>query len=355
MSSTYDSSPSVTTPVDAPPAVRLIQMVQGYYVTQIVGTVARLGLPDRLTAGPQSSAELAGVTGADPDGLVLLLRAATTVGLIAEVEPDRFALTPLGACLATDARPVSLRDFAIAATMPGHWLPCGRLFDAVMTGCSAVSTTLGMGLWDYYRENPEEEATFARSMGNLSAIITTEVVAHYDVSRFSRIVDIGGSQGVLLADLLAAAPQATGVLFDRPEVIATVGPAITARGLAERVELVGGDFFSEVPPDGDLYVLKSVLHNWDDATALRIVTNCYRAARPGSTLLVIEGVMPIDPEPSPLHLINLIALLKMGGGHERTREQYQALLEAAGYRLEQAIPLQSGTYSSWSLLEARRC
>ena len=353
MSSTYDS-PSATAPaVDVPPAVRLMQMVQGYQVTQVVGTVARLGLADLLAAGARSSAELAGATGADSDGLLRLLRAATTVGLLAEVESDRFALTPVGACLASDAQPASLRDFAVMPTAPGHWLPYGRLLEAVMKGRPTTSTTLGMEQWDYYQEHPEDDATFARAMGDLTARGAREVAARYDLSRFTRIVDIGGSQGVLLAALLAAAPRATGVLFDRPEVIAEARRGISARGLAQRVELVGGDFFTEVPPGGDLYVLKSVLHNWDDEQALQILTSAHRAAEPGSTLLVIEGVLPSEPEPSPLHLINLLMLVQLGGC-TRTREQWQALLEAAGYRLDQVIPPLPGEYLHWSLLEAHR-
>lgn len=353
MASTSGNLSVTAPPVEAPPAVRLIQMVQGYQVTQIVGTVAQLGLADLLVAGSKSSAELTEATGADPDGLLRLVRAATTVGLITEVEADRFALTPIGACLATDAQPTCLRDLAITVTAPGQWLPWGRLFEAVMSGRPTTSTALGMELWDYYQEHPEEDATVARAMGNVSTNVAREVAACYDGTRFTRIVDVGGSQGVLLAALLAAAPQATGVLFDRPEVIATARPVIIAQGLAERMELIGGDFFAEVPPGGDLYLIKSVLHNWDDDRARRILANCHRAAEPGSILLVIESICA-DREPSPLHLINLAGLVS--GGRERTREQHQALLEAAGYRLERVIPLLTPTssYFELSLLEAHR-
>ena len=353
MSSTY-ANPSTTAPIEAPPAARLIQMILGYQITQVVGAVARLGLADQLTAGPRSSAELIKATGAHPDGLTRLLRAAATAGLVTEDEPDRFALTSLGALLATDAQPASLRDIAIGAADPGLWLPCGRLFDTVMNGHPSAKAALGKELWEYCRDHPEEDAIFARAMGGLSASILSEVVACYDLTRFHRIVDIGGSQGVLLAGLLEAAPQATGVLFDRPEVIATAHPVLAARGLADRVELIGGDFFTEVPPDGDLYVLKSVLHDWDDSHVSQILANCHRAARPGSTLLLIEGLLPSASEPSTLHRHNLILLVYVGG-RDRTREQYQALLEAAGYRLEQTISPQAGIHPAWSLLEAHRC
>jgi hypothetical protein len=353
MSSLYDN-PSTTAPVELPPSMQLLRLIQGYQISQIVGTVARLGLADLLSAGSQSSGQLAGVTGADPDGLLRLLRAAVTAGLITEVEQDRFMLTPVGACLATEAQPTSVRDYAIMVTTPGHWLPYGQLFDVVMTGRPSASTALGMPIWDYYKEHPEEDALFARAMGNLSTIISMEVVACYDVSRFARIVDVGGSQGVLLTALLESAPEATGVLFDRHEVIAEAAAMFAVRGLEKRVELLSGDFFTEVPPGGDLYVLKSVLHDWDDAHALRILTTCHRAAKPDSTLLVVEGVVPSEPKPSLFHLVNLAMLVQVGG-RERTREQYQALLEAAGYRLERVIPPRPGSYFGFSLFEAHRC
>jgi SAM-dependent methyltransferase len=337
---------------DTPPAMQLIRMVQGYQVTQIVGTVARLGLADQLAAQPKSSAELAKVTGADPDGLARLLRAAATVGLVAEVELDRFELTPVGACLAADAQPASLRDFAIALAAPGQWLPWGRLFDAVMSGHPSTILTLGAELWDYYQNNPEEDEVFARAMEDMSASGSTEIAAHYDATRFTRIVDVGGSQGALLAGLLEAAPQATGVLFDRPEVVARARPVIAARGLIERVDLVGGDFFTEVPAGGDLYVLRGVLHNWNDTDALRILANCHRAAQPGSMLLLVEGLKPTEPGPSLFHLIDLLMFVQ-AGGRQRTREEHQALLETAGYRLGRVLTL-SGVYYPWSLLEARR-
>jgi len=155
MPTPYDDQ--LATALAAPPAVQLIQMVQGYCLTQIVATVAQLGLADQLAAGPRSSAELAEVTGADSDGLARLLRAAATVGLLAEVPPDCFVVTPIGACLATDAQPESLRDYAIALAAPGHWLPYGRLFDAVMTGRPTAPDSLGMGIWTTTRSTPRRE------------------------------------------------------------------------------------------------------------------------------------------------------------------------------------------------------
>ena len=175
-------------------------------------------------------------------------------------------------------------------------------------------------------------------------------MSEYDVARFCRIVDVGGSQGVLLAGLLAAAPSATGVLFDLPDVVDGAREALAASGQADRVELVGGDFFDEVPAGGDLYVLKSILHDWDDERVLEILRNVHRASAPGATLAVIEGVLPSQPAPSHVHLANLMMLVAHGG-RERTLEDYADLLGQAGFLLARTIPAPCPTYP-WTMLEA---
>jgi predicted O-methyltransferase YrrM len=189
-------------------------------------------------------------------------------------------------------------------------------------------------------------------MGSISAEVSEAVVRHYDVSRNRRIVDVGGSEGVLLSALLTAAPAATGVLFDLPEVIAGARDSLTAGDHGERIELVGGDFFDEVPAGGELYVLKSVLHDWEDEQALRILQNVHRASAPGGSLAVIEALLPSEPAPSFTHLMNLL-MLTVAGGRERTLEDYQALFDQAGYRLKGAIPAPSST-APWSVIEAIR-
>ena len=163
------------------------------------------------------------VSDVNPAALRRLLRAAATAGLVAENANGTFALTPLGDCLRKDV-PYSVRDFFIAETAPGHWLPWGRLHDAVKRGGAVSDETLGMPVWEYYAKNQEEGLTFARGMGNLSAMVAADVAPLYDPSRFTKIVDVGGSQGVMLHALLARAPNARGVLFDRPEIIASATP-----------------------------------------------------------------------------------------------------------------------------------
>jgi DNA-binding HxlR family transcriptional regulator len=273
---TTPAQPSTPATREAPPFDQLIRLVHGAWVTHIAAAMAQLGLADRLADGPRSSAELARLTSTHQQTLPRLLRACASLGLLQEVEPGRFALTALGALLRS-GQP-SLRDFALVHALPGQLRPFEHLAEALRTGRPTAEQALGVDPWTYYRQHPEEGALFARAMGNLSAGVAAEVVARYDASGCTCIVDVGGSQGVLLAGLLEQAPQARGVLFDLPEVTRGARDAITQRGLADRVELIAGDFFEAVPSGGDLYLLKSVLHDWDDERAQRILDNCSRAA-----------------------------------------------------------------------------
>lgn len=330
-----------------PPHAAIIQMVMGMWTAQIVATAARFDVADRITGGVTDSNELARAVGANGDALYRLLRACATLGLVIENAPRQFALTPVGECLRSDS-PRSLRDFAIAETAPGHWLPWGRLYDAIKDGREMATTTLGMPPWDYYAANPEEGIGFARAMGNLSAILAETITPFYDPSPFHRIVDVGGSQGVLLRSLLARAPEAEGVVFDLPEIVESARGAIEAGEYKERIQLVAGDFFIEVPADGDLYVLKHILHDWDDDRAAAILKNVRRASSRGK-VLIIDGVLPDQPQPSPVSLMDL-NMLVMLGGRERTASQFTALLARTGFRVDRLIPLPGMV----SLIEASR-
>jgi hypothetical protein len=240
-----------------------------------------------------------------------------------------------------------LRDFAMALAAPGQTRPFEFLLDAIMTGQPTDTRALGATSWDYYTSHPEEGAQFARAMSNISAMVGSDIAANYDTGGVHRIVDVGGSYGEVLLALLEAAPSARGVLADLPEVIARAHDSIELRGMRPRVDLVACDFFAEVPAGGDLYVLKSVLHDWDDERALTIVRNCRRAAEAGTRLLIIEMPLPDVPAPTIAHLVDLAMLVHLGG-RERKSSEYVRLLEAGGYRFEREIVLGSG----WSAFEA---
>jgi O-methyltransferase domain len=247
-------------------------------------------------------------------------------------------MTAAGACLRAGTG--SLHDFAIAFSAPGQLRPMKQLTGAVR-GQPVGDTALGQPLWDYYRDHPDEGAAFAGAMSGVSAMLAGQVTAAAAVGDSRRIVDVGGGHGTLLRALLAAAPQAEGVVLDLPEVVSIAPPA-------ERIRFVGGDFRAEVPPGGDVYVLSHVLHDWDDDGVLRILGACRRAAPGSSRLLIVEILLADQPGPVMPELLNL-HMLVMSGGSERSADQYRHLLGAAGWQLTEVISLPSGQ----SLLSAR--
>lgn len=323
-------------------------LITGYWISQAVGTVALLGVADHLTDGPRTSDELARVVGANPQALYRVLRLLASIGVFARVAPDSFELTPLGETLRTGA-PDSVRNFAVTETAPGHWLPWGRLSESVQSGQPMARAALGSELFDWYAQNPEEAAYFNAAMGDLSALVASELVRVYDVSAVQTVVDVGGAHGVLLAAVLRANPDARGVLFDLPHVIATAEDAIAAEGSTARCDLVSGDFFEAVPEGGDLHVLKQIIHDWDDERATRLLQCCHQALATGGTLLLVEMVIPADNRPSPAQAMDLNMLVLLSG-RERTEAEYRRLLQEAGFRLERVIP----THSPFSVIGATR-
>jgi SAM-dependent methyltransferase len=333
---------------ELPPPAAMLGLISGYWISQAVGVVALFGVADQLSQGPRASDDLARSVGADPPSLYRVLRLLASLGVFTEVAPRTFGLTPLGETLRSDA-PDSVRNFAITETAPGHWLPWGRLHESVRTGQAMTYETLGMGLFEWYAQNPDEAGYFNAAMGNLSALAAGELVRVYDFSQVRTVADIGGAHGVLLAAVLGANPAARGILFDLPHVVATAGAAIAAQGLSERCDLVSGDFFAAVPEGADLHLLKQIIHDWDDDQATRLLQNCQRALAPNGKLLLVEMVIPPDNRPSPAQAMDL-NMLVVAGGRERTEEEYRHLFDAAGFRLERVIP----THSPFSVIEATR-
>lgn len=330
------------------PHETLFQIMQGMWVSQIASAFTQLGIPDLIAAGKQDLDALAKESGANAQALHRLMRGAQTIGLCVESAPKQFELTPVGATLRANV-PGSMRDLVLAETAPGHWLPWGRLADSVRTGKPMTTETLGTDAWTYYAKNPEEGQCFARGMGNISAIAAEHVAAVYDPSSATRIVDVGGSEGVMLRGLLRRAPNARGVLFDRADIIEYAKTAVAAKEFSDRIELVGGDFFKEVPAGGDLYILKHILHDWSDEECEAIVKNVHRASAPNGKLLIIEMLLPDQPQPSPASLMDL-NMMVMVGGRERTEGEFRELLERCGYTLARVLP----TAGTFNVLEAVR-
>jgi len=334
------------------PATTLLHLMNGCRVTQALYVAARLGLADLLHDGPWGSDELARATGADAGALRRLLRALVSLGVLAEDADGRFVLTELGALLRSDV-PGSLRAAAVFWGDERLWRAWGKLHESVLSG-ETVWGPRGPGAFvEDHARDPEGAALFNAAMTSLTSAFDGAVTAAYDFSRFGTLVDVGGGQGALLASILAANPGLRGVLFDIPPVIESARARIAEAGLAERCAPVAGDFFAAVPAGGDAYVLKWVIHDWDDERSIAILRNSHRAMARDGRLLLIERVVPerIDQsEGTQGMLLGDLNMLLVTGGRERTAAEYRALLARAGFTLAQIVP----TGTQLSLVEGTR-
>lgn len=327
-----------------PPQAVLLQMLMGPWVAQAIGAVARLGVADHLTSGPKTSAELAQAVGADTDNLRRTLRALATVGVFVSESHDRWSLSPVGATLPTDA-PGSMRFMAMAETDHAHWATWERYTDSVRSGGPQAEAALGCLPWDYYAKHPDDGAVFSRAMGNISSMSIEPVIASYDFGGVATIADIGGAYGALLGAVLRSQPAAKGILFDLPHVVAGAGEVLgDAFG---RVTRVGGNFLEDALPAADVYLLKHILHDWNDAASVTILKAVRAAMNPGAKVLVVEMVVPDEIVPGPAVWMDLNMMVVLGG-MERTSAQYSALFDQAGLRHTRTI----ATPSPYGIVEA---
>jgi hypothetical protein len=322
------------------PADALRRLIGGYQATFLVQAAAELGLADLLADGPHGVEELAVATDSKPEALRRVLFALTQLGVLVRAADGRFDLTPLGACLRSD-HPSGLNAFA---RYQGHAIiqqPWARLAHTVRTGETGFDAIFGAGLFEYLDDHPEAAALFAAGMAARTTQHVTAIVAGYDWSGFRTIIDIGGADGTLLTSILAAAPNTRGVIFDQPRMRAAAERRIAADRLQQRCTFTDGDFFASVPPGGSAYLLKYVLHDWDDAQVVAILRNVRRAAPLHTRMLVVEPLLPDDDEPALETAMMDVAMLAVSGGRERTKAELAALYERAGFRLVRTVPTAS--------------
>ena len=318
-------------PMEVPPPMALLQMISGGWISQAIYVAAKLGIADLLKDGPKSSQELAETTGMDARSLYRVLRALASLGVFAESEEGDFNLTPLSACLQTDV-PGSMRYAAIMFGEEFHRQSWSNILHSVKTGKTAFGHVFGMEAFDYFTQNPEAGQIFDRAMTNFSGMLTVNIAAHYDFSSVRKIVDIAGGQGTLISQILKANPTMEGILFDLPQTIERAKPFIEAQGISDRCELVSGNFFESVPTGGDAYMMKHIIHDWDDEQAIAILKNCHQAMGENGKLLLVEIIIQPGNQTSLAKLSDL-EMLVMAGGRERTEAEYRALFTAAGFRL----------------------
>jgi hypothetical protein len=314
---------------DETPTVTLRRLTNGYQVTQAIHVAATLGIADLLHDGPRDSDALAQDTATHAPSLHRVLRALSSVGVLHEDEDGRFALTAIGECLRSDAaEPVGA--WAAFVGRPYHWQAWGALLHGVRTGESPFRSVHGTDAWDYRAAHPEEGAIFNAAMTDIMRRANAHLLAAYDFGRFGTVVDVGGGRGAFLGAVLEANPQMRGILFDQAHVVegAVVG---------ERCEIVGGSFFDAVPEGADAYLLKAVLHDWEDDDALRILARCRAAIPAHGALLVVERDLGAPNENADAKLSDLNMMVGVGG-RERTRDEFAELLARGGFALQSATP-----------------
>jgi hypothetical protein len=318
------------------PQLNLWRMITGGQIAQALHVAAQLQIADLLIEGPLSVEELARRSGAHAPTLSRLLRALASVGVFWEDSQKRFCLTEAAQLLRSDV-PQSLRPLILLCHTPAHWNAWGNFAHSIRTGENSFQHLHQQGYWSYLNEHPEEQRLCYEALSGLSVGEMEAIFDAYDFSGYPCIVDIAGGWGKLLTSILQKHTQAQGILFDLPFVAEKAAEQIQASEVGKRCQVKGGDMFESIPAGGDLYLLKTVSHDWDDAQVLALLRNCRAAMKPGARLLLIELVLAPKNVPDVGKFMDMF-LLAVIGGQERTAEEFQALIEEADLRFERVIP-----------------
>ncbi|MFI6345445.1 methyltransferase [Streptomyces sp. NPDC050560] len=318
-------------------AGRMFQMITGYWVTQVVRTAAELNIADHLRAGPATAAEMAREESLDPSATHRFLRACVALDLATCEDGEHFAATPLLETLRTD-RAGSLRDLALWGGMSCHWKPWDQLVDAVRTGEAQAPAVLGQDLFTYFSGHPDEGEQFTAAMTAMTDGVAEHLADVIDVTGAEKVVDIGGAAGAFVQTLLVRHPSLRGACLDLPHVADAAEKSAARAGVSDRFDFIGGDFFDSVPA-ADVYLLKYVLHDWDDESAVRLLRNCRDALNPGGRILVTELVIGSEEAAGGLPtLMDLNMLTLSNGGRERSRSEFEEVFKAAGLQLRTVTP-----------------
>lgn len=329
-----------------PPQAFLTQLLLGSLATQAVYVGAKLGIADLLAGGPKSVEELAKATDTDAPSLYRVLRALASIGVFIEQADRQFALTPNAEPLRSDT-PNSLRDVAIFWGEDWHWEVWGKILYSVRTGKSAWAQSHGEEVFAYFEKNPEAAQIFNRAMSSFSGGATAAVLEAFDFDGIGTLVDIAGGHGRMLTGILEANPKLRGILFDLGHVIEGARETVAATAVKDRVEFAAGDFFTSVPKGADAYIMKHIIHDWDDERALTILKNIKQAMNPGGRVLLVEAIIAEGNNQDFGKLLDL-EMLVSPGGKERTAAEYEELFTRAGLKLTRIVP----TKSPYSVIEA---
>jgi len=332
---------------DTSPEQQLDGMITGYWISQAIYAVAKFGIADELKDGPRSVEQLAEATSTNADALYRLLRALANRGIFAEGEPRQFLLTPLAEPLQSDV-PGSKRALAL---MSGdeQYRAWAEIAYSIKTGETAFEKVFGKPIFDYLGENPDKAKIFDAAMVGIHGRESAVILDAYDFAGIDVLADIGGGNGSQITGILQKHTAMKGILFDLPHVIERAKNPIEAAGLSDRCELVSGSFFEAVPEGADAYMMRHIIHDWDDEKSLTILRNCHQAMSSKSKLLVVESVIPPGNEPFGGKFLDLVMLL-IPGGKERTEDEYRTLFGTAGFEITRIVP----TGAEVSIVEARK-
>lgn len=328
-----------------PPDAYIVQLSFGALITQALAVSAKLGIADLLAEHPLTVKELAQKTETHERSLYRVLRSLAGVGVFVETEPSVFANSIYSETLRSDA-PNSVKNGLIFMGADWHWSVWGDMLYSVKTGKTSWGHTHGYEVFDYFTANPGPAEIFNNAMTDISMGTAPAVVEALDLTHVKSIADIAGGHGFLLAQILKANPNISGILFDMPSVIEGAGSLLEKEGVADRVEKVKGNFFESVPAGSDAYIMKHIIHDWDDERSIKILKNIHSAINEDGKVLIVEIVVPMDNEPHLSKIMDL-EMLVSPGGVERTEKEYKELLAAAGFRLTRIIP----TKSPYSIVE----
>jgi O-methyltransferase/methyltransferase family protein len=320
------------------PSAALLRLTWGMHISRAVYAAAELGIADLLAEGPASTQELAKVTGTHEPSLYRVLRLLAALGVLDERQPRWFGLTVVGDLLRS-GQPAGMRSWATFLEALGGVRPFGQILETVKTGRPGFDAVYGMGIFDFLAEHPENAATFDAAMSERTAAFAPSVAEACDFSDMRTVIDVGGGKGTLLAEILRRHGHLHGVLFEAPAVAARAQALLDATDIADRCEVLAGNFFERVPDRADCYLLANVLHDWDDARAIEILRNCRRSMARAGTVLIIERLIPEDGGDAVPTLLSDINMLVITGGQERTNEEYGTLLRSAGLSLGTIQPV----------------
>lgn len=312
---------------------QLMRMILSKWISKPIYVAAELGIADLVADGPRSIGELAGATETRPEALYRLMRALASVGIFSEQEDRRFGLTPMAGLLRDD----SLR--AAARTFNSEWNDRAwiGLLEGVRSGANPFEAVFGCGFGRWIEANPREAAVLQRANAARAGQVRQGLRKACDFSRFASIVDLGGGYGTMLLEILSAHPRLKGAVADLPPVVAETRKRVEAAGLCGRCAVIECDLLRSVPPGGDAYLLANVLHDWPDEKAAQILENCRRAMDSGSTLLIVEMLVPPGNNPSAAKLLDL-EMFVVTGGRERTEQELRSLLQDSGLSLSRLTP-----------------